>query len=168
MELTLPGKLQKALEREAGDANRTLHAHLVRKLEGITPPTEAVDRAPLAAGLPRLVDYLGKVPGVRVLSSDLTPDAYWWVKFQIAIDHPLAWRVVQELGFVLNEYSLQEKLPTVLKPVSPPPYLNGGPDECLSWVIESTYNYIDPGWIADTLESTLPRPVDDPQAWAES
>lgn len=165
MELTLPGKLQKALEREAADAGRNLHAHLVRKLENVTPPTASIDARPLHQNLPRLVDYLNKVPAVRVLSAEVTPDAYWWVKFTIDIAHPLAWRVVQELGFVLNEFSIQEKLPTVLKPVSPPPYLNGGPDECLSWVIESTWNYIDPGWIADSLEGTLPRPVDEAEAW---
>ncbi|RBL86476.1 hypothetical protein DDE05_10230 [Streptomyces cavourensis] len=167
MELNLPGKLQKALEREAQDANRTLHAHLVRKLEGITPPIEAIDPRPLHANLPRLVDYLGRIPGVRVASSEVQPDAYWWVKLTIEPGHPLAWRVVQELGFVLNYFSVQEKLPTVFKPVSPPPYLNGGPEEHLAWVIESTWNYIDPGWIAQTLEGSLPRPVDDAQSWDE-
>ena len=46
MELTLPGKLHKALEREAQDAKRTLHAHLVRKLENVTPPIDTIDLAP--------------------------------------------------------------------------------------------------------------------------
>lgn len=166
MELTLPGKLQKALEREAEDAKRTLHAHLVRKLENITPPAESIDPKPLHANLPRLVAYLGRMPGVSVLSSEVTRDAYWWIKLTLDLAHPLAWRVVQELGFVLNDLSVQEKLPTVFKPVSPPPYLNGGPEECLAWVIESTWNYIDPGWIAETLEGYLPKPVDDVAAWA--
>ncbi|AUT49838.1 hypothetical protein [Achromobacter sp. AONIH1] len=166
MELTLPGKLHKALEREAQDAKRTLHAHLVRKLENVTPPIDTIDPRPLHANLPRLTAYLDRVPGVRVLSSEVTPDAYWWVKLTIDIADPLAWRVVQELGFVLNDLSLEDKLPTVFKPVSPPPYLNGGPEECLAWVIESSWNYIDPGWIADTLEGYLPRPVDQPGSWS--
>lgn len=46
MELTLPGKLHKALEREAQDAKRTLHAHLVRKLENVTPPIDTIDPRP--------------------------------------------------------------------------------------------------------------------------
>ena len=117
MELTLPGKLQKALEREAEDAKRTLHAHLVRKLENITPPAESIDPKPLHANLPRLVAYLERMPGVSVLSSEVTRDAYWWVKLTLDLAHPLAWRVVQELGFVLNDLSLQEKLPTVFKDV---------------------------------------------------
>lgn len=69
MELTLPGKLHKALEREAQDAKRTLHAHLVRKLENVTPPIDTIDPRPLHANLPRLTAYLDRVPGVRVLSS---------------------------------------------------------------------------------------------------
>ncbi|CUR66307.1 hypothetical protein [Achromobacter xylosoxidans] len=77
MELTLPGKLQKALEREAEDAKRTLHAHLIRKLENITPPAESIDPKPLHANLPRLVAYLERMPGVSVLSSEVTRDAYW-------------------------------------------------------------------------------------------
>lgn len=165
MELDLPPKLRKALEKEASEASRTLHAHIVRKLEGITPPVEGIDRRPLEKGLPKLVDFLRRVPGVRVLSSDITPDAYWWVKFEVDIDHKLSWNVVQELGYVLNEISVTEKLPTVLKPVSPPPYMNGGPREFLSWVVESKFNYIDPNWILQELEGRLPNPVDDENAW---
>ncbi len=62
----------------------------------------------------------------------------WWVKIIIDIDHPMAWRIVQELGHVLNYVSLNERLPTVFMPVSPPPYIHGGPRNFLSWVIESS------------------------------
>ncbi|MDR6889438.1 MULTISPECIES: hypothetical protein [Variovorax] len=165
MDLELPGKLRKALEREASDAGRSLHAHIIKKLESVTPPVEAVKRQVVTAGLPKLVAFLSRVPGVTVLSSDSTADAYWWVKLNLDLEHPFAWQVVQELGFVLNYISLNEKLPTVFKPVSPPPYMNGGPHEFLSWVIESTYNYIDPALIAETLEGRLPRPVEDAAQW---
>jgi hypothetical protein len=50
-------------------------------------------------------------------------------------------------------------------PVSPPPYLNGGPKEFLSWVIESTANNVDPSSIAEALEERLPSPIDDPTKW---
>lgn len=165
MDLELPSKLHNALEREASDAGRSLHAHVVKKLESITSPVEAIDRGVVTTGLPKLVAFLSRVPGVKVLSSGSTPDVFWWVKLNIDLDHSLAWQVVQELGFVLNYISLEEKLPTVFKPVSPAPYMNGGPKEFLSWVIESTYNYIDPAWIAETLEGRLPRPVDDLAQW---
>jgi hypothetical protein len=165
MDFELPGKLHKALEREASDAGLSLHAHLIKKLESITPPIEAMNREAITAGLPKLVTFLSRVPGVEVLSSDATPDACWWVKLNIDLDHSLAWQVVQELGFVLNYISLEEPLPTVFKPVSPPPYMNGGPKDFLSWVIEPTCNYIDPAWIAEALEGRMPRPVDDLGQW---
>ena len=166
MELNLPKKLRKALEKEASDAKVSVSAHILKKLEGITSPSEYIDSKKIETNLPKLVDYLNRIPGVRVISQDITSDAYWWVKLDIDIENSLSWNVVQELGFVLNYISLQEPMPTVFKPVSPPPYMNGGPDEFLSWVIESTFNYIDPGWVAETLEGRLPRPVDDISEWS--
>ena len=84
----------------------------------------------------------------------------WWVKFHIDIEHPLAWRVVQELGHVLNYISLEDRL-TVFMPVSPPPYMNGGPREFLSWVIEAKDASYASAKCAEWLEGRLPRPVDD-------
>ncbi len=165
MDLDLPSELNESLEREASEANRSLHEHVIRKLQSITPPVAAIDRKSITAALPGLVAFLSRMPAVRVLSSGITKDAFWWVKLNVDLDSPFAWQVVQELGFVLNDISIEEKLPTVFKPVSPPPYLNGGPKEFLSWVIESTYNYIDPAWIAEALEGRLPNPVDDPTQW---
>jgi hypothetical protein len=89
------------------------------------------------------------------------------VKFEIDIGHPLAWNVVQELGHILNYASLRERLPTVFKPVSPPPYLNGGPREYLSWIIEAHDPDFRPGTCADWIEGRLPRPVDDLEKWTK-
>jgi len=164
MEVNLPKKLEKALQKEADDAKIGLHAHLVKKLENITPAIEYIDINILHKGLPVLVDYLSKIPGINVMSSEVTQDAYWWIKFDIDINHKLAWHVVQELGYVFNYYSISEPLPTIFKPVSPPPYLNGGP-EFLSWVIEPTFNYIDPSWILDMISGRLPSPIEDENQW---
>jgi hypothetical protein len=49
--------------------------------------------------------------------------------------------------------------------VSPPPYLNGGPRDYLSWVIECFDRAFEPSALADTLEGRLPRPVTDPSQW---
>jgi hypothetical protein len=120
-----------------------------------------------------LIGYLCQIPSVEHNS---TPSLGfgsgeegdgWWVKFSIDVEHPLAWNVVQELGHVLNYLSLNERLPTVFKPVSPPPYLNRGPREYLSWVIECSDHDLAPGTIAKWLEGRLPRPVDDPAQWGE-
>ena len=93
---------------------------------------------PDEGALSPLTDYLRKVPAITgAIGSGCFDDGRWWVKFAINLDHPLAWSVVQELGHVLNYLSLDDRLPTVFMPVSPPPYMNCGPDDFLSWVIES-------------------------------
>jgi hypothetical protein len=113
-----------------------------------------------------LKDYLSKVPSIdRIIGCGVSDDGRWWVKLTINIDHPLAWRVVQELGHVLNYVSLDERLPTVFKPVSPPPYLNGGPRDFLCWIIESKDEAFRPETCAEWLVGRLPRPVNDSQQW---
>ncbi len=113
-----------------------------------------------------LETYLRRVPGLsQWISKGSNEHGRWWVKFAIDIDHPLAWRVVQEFGHVLNLVSVDERLPTVFKPVSPPSYLNGGPRDFLSWVIENTSDDFTPANCAEWLEGRLPRPVEDPAEW---
>jgi hypothetical protein len=115
----------------------------------------------------KLLVYLRRVPSIQdPIGHGSDPEGGWWVKFHLDIRHPLAWQVVQEFAFVLNSISLEERLPTVFKPVSPPPYLNGGPDDYLSWVIEAETTDFRPGTCADWLEGRLPRPVDDETQWA--
>ena len=89
----------------------------------------------------------------------------WWVKFGIDTRHKLAWNVVQELGCVLNYVSITERLPTIFYPVSPAPYLNGGPRDCLSWVVESKDVEFTPANAAEWLEGRLPKPVEDESQW---
>jgi len=118
----------------------------------------------------KLIDFLARIPAVEIND---TPSrgfgsgedgGVWWVKFSLDIDHDLAWHAVQELGAVLNYLSIEDRLASVFKPVSPPPYLNGGPEEFLSWVIEAPDD-LRPGTLADMLEERLPKPVEDEAAW---
>jgi hypothetical protein len=110
--------------------------------------------------------FLHSVPALQLpLGRGFEEDGTWWVKFSIDTKHDLAWRVVQELAYVLNYLSVNERLPTIFKPVSPPPYLNGGPGEFLSWVIECSDAAFKPGTVAEWLEGRLPRPVDDLEQW---
>ena len=92
-------------------------------------------------------------------------DGTWWVKFRIDIGHPLAWQVVQEMGYILNYISISEPLPTTFKPVSPPPYMNGGPKQFLSWVIESTAPEFNAAFCAEWLSGRMPSPVNDISLW---
>ncbi|MEM9829237.1 MAG: hypothetical protein AAF944_01290 [Bacteroidota bacterium] len=113
-----------------------------------------------------LIDYLEKTPAIQSgIATGSDDDGFWWVKFQIDIDHELAWNVVQELGCVINYLSINERLPTVFYPVSPAPYLNGGPKGFLSWVIETRDKGFRPGTLMKWLEGRLPNPVDDLEQW---
>ena len=115
-----------------------------------------------------LLDFLTKVPSITSVDGHGDFDSgNWWVKFTIDIDHKLAWHSVQEMGNILNYLSLSERLPTVFKPVSPPVYLNGGPRDFLSWVIESTDPGFSPLKCHEWLMGRMPRPVDDISQWSD-
>ena len=115
--------------------------------------------------------FIRSVPGIgssmhgRKMGKGRFENGNWWVKFSIDIEHSLAWNVVQEFSNVLNYLSVTERLPTVFKPVSPPSYLNGGPKEFLSWVIESTNADFAPKSCVEWLAGRLPQPVADPAMW---
>ena len=118
----------------------------------------------------RLLEFLERLPAIDLPAGRKSigrgdfDNGNWWVKFSIDTKHELAWRHVQELGHVLNYILLDERLPTVFMPVSPPPYMNGG-EEFLSWVIESTDPEFTPDLCAEWLEGRLPRPVEDLKQW---
>lgn len=121
------------------------------------------DSANLYAFLERL-PAINLPAGRKSIGSGLLDDGNWWIKFHLDTTHQLAWRHVQELGHVLNLVSLEEPLPCSFKPVSPPPYMNGGV-EFLSWVIESHSHDFTPALCTEWLEGRLPRPVDDLDQW---
>ncbi|GAB6140530.1 hypothetical protein JCM14076_12590 [Methylosoma difficile] len=117
----------------------------------------------------KLTEFLKKVPAIYgAIGSGKGEDGRWWVKFSIDINHPLAWHTVQEFGHVLNYLSLDNRLPTSFQPVSPPPYMNGGPDDFLSWVIEGHDPNFGPDDCAEWLLGRLPKPVDDESQWIDS
>ena len=114
-----------------------------------------------------LTTFLKRVPGVKAtdMGTGKTDNGMWWVKFSIDIHNPLVWSVIQELSFVVNNLSVTEKLPAKFYPVSPPPYLNGGPEQFLGWVIECEHPEFSPKDLCEWLEGRLPNPVDDLTKW---
>lgn len=113
-----------------------------------------------------LKQFLRGIPGIdQAIGCGTSENGCWWVKLIINVEHKLAWNVVQELGHVLNYLSLDERLPTIFMPVSPPPYMNGGPKKFLSWVIESKQPDFTPANCAEWLEGRLPRQVEDLTQW---
>jgi hypothetical protein len=117
-----------------------------------------------------LRDFITRTPGVQTNETSSRGigcgenERIWWIKFSLDIAHPLAWHVVQELAHVLNLLSVEDRLPTVFKPVSPPRYLNGSPRDFLSWVIECLHS-LTPATVLQWLQGRLPRPVDDLTQW---
>ena len=115
----------------------------------------------VALSFDNLLKFLSKIPSIgEPINYGLEKD-FWWVKFQINIDNPLAWNIVQELAHLLNYLSIKDRLPTIFMPVSPPPYLNGGPREFLSWVIQVKSEKFTPDDVKAWLKSRLPDPVND-------
>ena len=76
--------------------------------------------------LDKLLAFLQRLPvidvpaGRKSIGRGAFDPGNWWLKFSLDTEHPLSWRHVQELGFVLNDLSVDERLPTVFMPVSPP------------------------------------------------
>ena len=123
---------------------------------------------PKAYSFEKLLGFLARVPAIQPgIGTGPLDGTGWYAKFGIDIHHQLAWRVVQEFGHVLNYLSINERLPAVFKPVSPPPYLNGGPEEYLSWVIESNDPSFTPNDAATWLEGRLPVPVENEAEWLD-
>jgi plasmid stability protein len=161
----LPDALAARLHDEARLLGKSPENYAVEILQSAVAPAENHQAGALASGLEKLRSVLTRIPAVRVLSSSDGTQPYWYVKLAIDIRSKIAWHIIQELGFVLNYLSLEERLPTVFMPVSPPPYLNGGPEDFLAWVIEAKLPFVDAGVVAEILEGRLPRPIDDEQQW---
>lgn len=116
----------------------------------------------------KINSYLNKIPSVEVVSNGIYDNGFWWIKIKIDIENDLAWHVVQEIGHVVNYISITERLPTKFYPVSPPPYMNGGPKDFLSWIIDVEAHDFSPDLLQEWLEGRLPRPVEDTNEWIES
>lgn len=115
--------------------------------------------------LSKLVTYLNRLPGTQASAGRFTKEG-WHVSLSIDIHHPLAWNVVQELGFFCNSPSIGQGSGLEFFPISPPPYLNGGPREFLSWILSYTGSSFSPSEVAKSIEGVLPQPVDDETEWS--
>jgi hypothetical protein len=112
-------------------------------------------------------DFLLTIPCITDVMIPDSVDRNWFLKLQIDISSPIAWNFVQEFGHILNYISLDERLPTKFYPVSAPPYLNGGPQDFLYWIIESTQSETNPKFILEYLVGRLPEDVSIEANWLE-
>ena len=66
----------------------------------MTPSSESSDN------LTPLLEFLERLPAIdlpagrKSIGSGNFENGSWWVKFGLNTEHPLAWRHVQELGYV--------------------------------------------------------------------
>ncbi len=110
-----------------------------------------------------LIAYLQRVPGIAgPISSGRLDDGNWWVKFRIAparLERRSGVGVRAQLP--LHQRTTADGLHAGVRG----PYLNGGPRDYLSWVIESKDPKFKPGTCMKWLDERLPRPVEDTSAW---
>jgi hypothetical protein len=112
-------------------------------------------------------NFLLTIPCVTDVIIPDTVGRTWFLKLQIDISSPIAWHFVQEFGHILNYISLDERLPTKFYPVSAPPYLNGGPQDFLYWIIEATQSGVKPNFILEYLIGRLPEDVGNEDDWLD-
>jgi hypothetical protein len=108
-----------------------------------------------------LLSFLRRIPAIDPIEpsgTDSNVQGAWLVKFRIDTNHPDAWKTVMDLGYVVNWIALATPLPTIFKPVSSPPDMNGdNPGELLWWLIESWTPSFTPSDLAHALETSLFR-----------
>jgi hypothetical protein len=109
--------------------------------------------------------YIELLPGVEWVSSKQEDNGFWWVKFHLDITHPTAWHIIQSLGYVFNSLSLNDPLPVVFFPNSSPPDMNGGPNDCLYWVLEPRNNNVKSEEILKALRTNLLFDVEKTDEW---
>jgi len=114
------------LQLEADALGKTIEERVIEILiDGIAPENN-FDKEHINKCLENIKHVLAKIPCVQFIANSKTGEPFWWLKFHIDIHSKIAWTVVQELGYILNYLTLNEKLPTFFYLASPPLYLNGG------------------------------------------
>lgn len=151
---------------QAAAAGHRAEEHIEVLVDNGVAVDQLADAAARQKGVEALANLVRGLPGVEAVGHSQAGSDFWWVKFSIDRRHPLAWHVVQRLGYVLNYYSLEHRFATVFMPVSPPPALNGGP-EFLSWVIEAKLGLLDPRPVVKALRGALPAARKSEKAWRE-
>ncbi len=119
--VTLSDELDARLRAECEQLEMSREERLLNLLEYGIAPAHNLKPGVIPEGLEQLQEYLSQIPGLDIFSASEPNDARWWFKLQIDIESTIAWHVVQNLAFVLNEISIFEPLPTTFKPTSPPP-----------------------------------------------
>jgi hypothetical protein len=165
MNIELPEHIVKRLRLESERLGITEQERITAILDQALAPEENFQAEKIEAGLQKIKQLLCRIPAIGYIGNSKAGEAYWWIKFRIRVDSKIAWNVVQELGHILNYLSYEERLPTTFHPVSAPPYLNGGPEEYLYWVIEPTIPFLNTELVYEYLEGRLPKDLEKEESW---
>ena len=113
----------------------------------------------------KLTNLITEIPAVcNPIKTGTYENGFWWVKFSVDINNPLAWNVVQVFAYAINYLSISERLSTVFYPIAQPPFNTENSKDCVEWIIESTSQDFLPNELSEWLEARLPDPAN-PEEW---
>ena len=145
------------------------HARYVRQQSAMAESDERFPQGVIQNGCERLGATLAKVPLVSDFSWSGIQHRYWWARFAIACDDPLAWGVIRRLAYCLNSSVLElwRAQPFVFKPEGEETLFHARRRDVIYWTIESTVPLLDPAEVADHLEMVLLSEIADEKDWLE-
>lgn len=108
-------------------------------------------------GCAKIIAALSTIPLVEDLSWSGVDYRFWWVRFGIRCQSPLAWGVIRRLAWALNTSVLERwrREPFVLKPDREETLSEEENKEVIYWVIASTAPLLDPAEVAEDLQMVL-------------
>jgi hypothetical protein len=132
----------------------------------------ATTRSSMKEPLPETVDdsvivlarYLHSIPGVTIVGGG-EDETGWWIGLNIDHRRKAAWNIVLELAHILNSFALNDPLPTVFRPVAPPPQGDNEDLAHLGWVIGCNNSRFRPEECATILRQWGPGPATEEKAW---
>lgn len=114
----------------------------------------------LREGRKKIIDLLSQIPCLHNFKSSGIDFRYWWIRFVVDEESPIAARVVRRLAYLLNTECAEMMLPTVFMPTPEEP--TDGP---MTWEIASTAARLNPADVERWLRDNLPQPLSDTDAW---
>ena len=139
-------------------APETIFRALATQLVELRRSSTAVSRQ----GLQRLITLLDQLPCLDNFDSGEAESQCWWISFELDTGSPIAWRVVRELGLLLNTRCSSKLFCIVFKPLP-----HEGDCANVRWEICSTAPGLDPAEVARWLRENLPQPMNEESAWVE-
>jgi hypothetical protein len=120
-------------------------------------------------GCEKLGETLSRVPLVEDFTWSGVQFRFWWARFAVRSDTPLAWGVIRRLAYCLNTSVLElwGRQPFVFKPEGEETMWHAKQRDVIYWTIESTAPMLDPAEVAEHLERVLLSKIREEKDWLE-